>query len=87
MKVRIFIAWFDLWVGAYWSARNKTLYICPLPCCVIALQFKSRPMRMLDGWICAKCGQWVYIEQFYCSRCHKDRESEPTVKGKETADG
>jgi len=39
MKVKFFIAWFDMWIGAYWSKQHKTLYICPLPCCVIALQF------------------------------------------------
>jgi len=37
MKIRIFFAWFDMWIGAYWSEKNKTLYICPLPMCVIAI--------------------------------------------------
>jgi hypothetical protein len=38
MKIKIFFAWFDLWIGAYWSESSNTLYICPLPCCVIALK-------------------------------------------------
>ncbi len=37
IKVRLFFAWFDIWVGAYWRKENKTLYICPLPMCVIAI--------------------------------------------------
>ena len=39
MQIKFFFAWYDLWIGAYWSKQKETLYICPLPCCVIALQF------------------------------------------------
>lgn len=39
MSVRVFLAWFDLWVGAYWSSKHRTLYVCPLPCVVVAFQF------------------------------------------------
>ena len=42
MAIRCFFAWFDLWVGLYWSAKNRTLYICPLPMCVIAVTFKKK---------------------------------------------
>lgn len=42
MRVRFFLAWFDLWVGAYWSAEKRILYVCPLPCVVIALAFGGR---------------------------------------------
>lgn len=30
-RVRVFFAWYDLWVGAYYDRNEKTLYICPLP--------------------------------------------------------
>jgi hypothetical protein len=36
-EVRIFFASFDLWVGFFWNANSRTLYCCPLPCCVIAI--------------------------------------------------
>jgi hypothetical protein len=39
MRIRFFFAWYDLWVGAYWSSKSRTLYVCPLPCCVLALEF------------------------------------------------
>ena len=42
MKIRAFFAWFDLWIGFYWSAPHRTLYFCPLPCCVVALTFTQR---------------------------------------------
>ena len=35
MAVSVFFAWYDLWVGAYIDVKNKTLYVCPLPCVVI----------------------------------------------------
>jgi hypothetical protein len=39
VRIRFFFAWFDLWIGAYWRKENRTLYICPLPCCVIRIRF------------------------------------------------
>lgn len=33
------IAWYDMWVGAYWDKKNRVLYICPLPCLVIKISF------------------------------------------------
>ena len=34
-KVRIFLAWFNFWVGFYYDREHKHLYICPLPMVVI----------------------------------------------------
>lgn len=43
MKARIFFAWYDMWIGAYWNRENKVLYICLLPMIVIAIyHFKSK---------------------------------------------
>jgi len=38
MKISFFFAWFDMWIGAYWNQVSHTLYICPLPMCVIKIQ-------------------------------------------------
>jgi hypothetical protein len=35
MKIRVFLAWYDCWIGAYYDRKNKVLYICPLPMIVI----------------------------------------------------
>ncbi len=32
MIIRPVIAWYDMWVGAYWSGKKKRLYILPIPC-------------------------------------------------------
>jgi hypothetical protein len=37
MRARFFIAWYDLWIGAYYDRRARVWYICLLPCCVIQL--------------------------------------------------
>jgi len=41
-RVVCFLARFDMWVGAHWDKRWKLLYICPLPCCVIRISFRSK---------------------------------------------
>lgn len=42
MKVKFFFAWYDyFWVGAFYDQAKRTLYICPLPCCVIKLSPKE----------------------------------------------
>lgn len=43
VKIRIFVAWFDMWVGTYWDRQKHILYICLLPMIVIAIS--SAPAR------------------------------------------
>ena len=37
-QVSLFFAWYDMWIGIYWDQKQRALYICPLPCCVIKLK-------------------------------------------------
>ena len=37
MSIHLFLAWYDLWIGAYYDRRNRTWYVCPLPCIVIKI--------------------------------------------------
>lgn len=37
--VSLHFYWYDLWIGAYISLDNRTVYICPLPCCVIKVRY------------------------------------------------
>lgn len=39
MIVRPVFAWFDLWVGFYWDRRHRRLYILPLPCIGLYIEF------------------------------------------------
>ena len=39
MKLKLFFAWYDLWIGAYWSKKERTLYICLVPMFGLSIQF------------------------------------------------
>ena len=49
MKFRLFFAWFDLWIGAYYDRKKKILYICPFPCIVLSIQRSEiyKPIKLL----------------------------------------
>lgn len=31
MKIKPMFAWYDMWVGAFWDAKKRRLYIFPVP--------------------------------------------------------
>lgn len=39
MTVRPIFAWYDLWVGAFWDRQKRRLYILPVPCIGVVIQF------------------------------------------------
>ena len=41
-RFRIFFAWYDFWIGAYWSREGSTLFICLLPMVVMAIYIERR---------------------------------------------
>lgn len=38
-RVQFSFKWYDLWVGAFIDSENRTVYVCPLPCCVIEIRY------------------------------------------------
>lgn len=40
MKLTIFFAWYDFWIGAYYDRKDKILYICPFFCIVLKIEKK-----------------------------------------------
>lgn len=44
--MRIFFAWYDLWVGVYVDRKNKRIYVCPLPCLVLMFQYATHPLTI-----------------------------------------
>lgn len=52
MKVTIKFAWYDLWVGAFWSRDKRVLYVCPLPTILVSFCFgpvkKREPRRRVN---------------------------------------
>ncbi len=41
MRIRPLVAWFDFWIGVYWDRKSRRLYILPIPCIGIVLEFRS----------------------------------------------
>jgi len=42
MKARVFLAWYDCWIGGYYDRKRRVLYICPLPMIVIEIQMSIK---------------------------------------------
>ncbi len=41
IKVRVgfIFAWYDFWIGWFWDAKKKWLYILPIPCVGVVIKF------------------------------------------------
>ncbi|KKN67485.1 hypothetical protein LCGC14_0460820 [marine sediment metagenome] len=44
MKIKFFLAWYDLWIGIYISRKKRKIYICPFLCCVFEISLPRRKM-------------------------------------------
>jgi len=44
-SVKPLFAWYDCWVGIFWDSRKRKLYILPIPCVGVVIEF---PMRHND---------------------------------------
>jgi len=42
MKIHLIVAWYDLWVGAYWDRVHRCLYLLPIPCVGVVLDFRPK---------------------------------------------
>ncbi len=46
-KCKIFLAWYDLWIGGFWNINKRVFYYNPFPCLVISF---SDPRNVwIDG--------------------------------------
>ena len=46
-KFQLILAWYDLWIGAYYDIGHRTLYILPLPCLVFRFEFSGSKNELL----------------------------------------
>jgi hypothetical protein len=42
MSIKPIIAWYDLWIGFYWNREKRRLYVLPLPCIGVVIQFQEK---------------------------------------------
>ena len=43
MKLGLVAKWYDLWIGVFWDRKMRRLYILPVPCLGIYIQFEAKP--------------------------------------------
>lgn len=45
IRIRPVVAWYDLWVGAFWDSKRGRLYLMPLPCLGFYVQWGLAAIR------------------------------------------
>ena len=69
MKINPSLAWHNLWGGFYWDIDKWRLYILPVPCIGLTLEFKRR------CYSCRKKGYsdnniYYFEGTYFCSECN-----------------
>jgi len=41
MSIHFVFAWYDFWIGAFWSREKLRLYVLPMPMIGVYLQFRE----------------------------------------------
>jgi len=39
MRIKPIFAWYDLWIGAFWDGKKRRLYLFPVPCFGLVIEF------------------------------------------------
>lgn len=42
MKIRPLLAWYDLWIGVYVDRVNRRVYVLPLPCIGVVIEWTGK---------------------------------------------
>lgn len=72
MTVRPIVAWYDIWIGVFVDTAKRRVYILPLPCIGIIVEWAANPEAsrpctctgsckgaegLGDGWHCSLKGK------------------------------
>lgn len=49
MRIRVYFAWYDLWIGLFVDVKKRRLYLCLLPTLVIELT-----LQPASDWVAAR---------------------------------
>lgn len=60
-SARLFFAWYDVWIGAYWDQKNRLLYLCPVPMFGVRITVPKSPTRRLRSRLAFVKRPWVFV--------------------------
>ena len=58
MRIRLVLAWYDLWIGAYWDRASRTLYLM-VPMIGVAIELDALTEEDKDGWLRNQGQRWA----------------------------
>jgi hypothetical protein len=75
MRITVIAKWFDFWIGAFYDTKNKFLYIFPVPCLGIKIEYLKKKTRAVYGnlnghrvYLGNACDRHLYPDQ-NCPNC------------------
>jgi hypothetical protein len=66
MKLSIFFAWYDFWVGWFYDRKKRVVYICLLPMVVIKVTLKPK-WKAINGTGVSPCYEYRNIPRIISS--------------------
>lgn len=66
MRFKIIFAWYDIWIGFFWDAKQRYLYFFPVPCCGIRVRLPRRVMMHCMACFKKSC---VWDTRKTCPKC------------------
>jgi hypothetical protein len=54
-NVRHLVEWRDFWIGMYWDRKHRRLYVFPIPCLGLVIQFPWPEMMEYQATLDSRC--------------------------------
>lgn len=56
-QLTILFAWYDLWVGAFWDRKKRALYVFPVPCIGVCIDFGAPDL--ISRYVISRDGHYL----------------------------
>ena len=70
MKIKVLVAWYDFWIGAYWDRVKRALYILPVPCFGVVVEFPI--LELSIHTTCPDCGGLTTLQDGPNNTVHQE---------------